>query len=166
MARPSRASGPPGSGSWPIDVGQREHHRDRDRGHHREAGDPDRDQTKAGGAGRKPELDEPALLIAAPSAGARQKCPEGVDKHGRAEPAPGQVSRHRVQLGRGGKQKCELPRDKLHLLREARPRGGTVADLREQDRVEEPAGRSDQRGHKKTDAVRSKREPEESHPYL
>src|SRR5204862_5582626 len=79
-----------------------------------------------------------------------------------AEPPPGQVSRHRVELGWSRKQECELPREQLHLLREHGPRRGTVArDLRESDRVDKPAGRNDQRDRKKAGPVRSKREPEE-----
>src|SRR4029077_12802007 len=110
------------------------------------------------------ELDEAALLVAATGAGAGQECPEGVDEHGRAEPAPDQIAGHRVELRRGGKQLGELPREKLHLLREDSPRRRVVArDLREPDGVDEPAGRSDQRCPKKTGAVRSKREPEKSH---
>src|SRR5213078_1261431 len=114
----------------------------------------------AGNARRKPELAEAALLVAAAGAGASQQRPEGVDQHRGAEPPPRQVARHRVELRWGGKQICELPREELHLLREDSPRrGGVARDLRETDRVEQPAGRNDQRRHQKTGAVRSKREP-------
>src|SRR6266849_2976254 len=91
-------------------------------------------------------------------AGAGPECPERVDEDGRAEPAPGQVARHRVELSRNRKQVGELAGEELHLLREERPRSrGVARDLREPDRVEQPACRDHQSGHQETGAMRPKR---------
>src|SRR5207248_8946079 len=62
-----------------ADVGHHQHDDDRNRGHDGEAGYARRDEPQPGSAGREPELDEAALLVASACAGPRDERPERVN---------------------------------------------------------------------------------------